>query len=92
MTDRPQSQKSARVCAHPHGLLGYVVDDDGRTRNVIRLLRWPVIAAVTTTTAGVLALCVMPQAVSATLAAAVSTAVAGKSLHAWRRKRSRHLP
>ncbi|GLZ35295.1 hypothetical protein Lesp02_74820 [Lentzea sp. NBRC 105346] len=26
--------------AYPHGLVGYVVADDGRTRNAVLLLRW----------------------------------------------------
>ena len=31
---------------HPHGWIGYVVADRDRTRNVVRLARWAILAAV----------------------------------------------
>ncbi|WP_424187992.1 hypothetical protein ACOBQX_08830 [Actinokineospora sp. G85] len=41
---RPPAQRAE--AASPHGLLGYVVAEDSRTRNALRLLRWSLAGAV----------------------------------------------
>ncbi|MDQ3576052.1 MAG: hypothetical protein M3443_00270 [Actinomycetota bacterium] len=84
MTDAEQSQ-----VPHPHGLLGYLAEDDQRTSNAIRLFRGPAVTAVSALSVLVLSLYLMPPVVSASLVGAVSTAVAGKGWQSWRRRRLR---
>ncbi|MGW4063689.1 hypothetical protein ACWEGE_35755 [Amycolatopsis sp. NPDC004747] len=76
--------------AHPHGWIGYVVADCDRTRNVIRLARWAVLAAVLTLSiivGGLVILALVSPAAAATLLAG-STAAGGVALNRLRR---RHL-
>ncbi len=72
---------------HPHGWIGYVVADRDRTRNVVRLARWAILAAVLTLSivAGALVILVLisPPAAAALLAG--FTTAGGVALHRLRR-------
>jgi hypothetical protein len=89
VTDRPRSRSIADVSAHPHGFLGYVVSDDKRTRNFVRLLRWPTITMISATAVVVFSLSAMPTAVSVALATGLSTTIAGTGVKSWRRWKQR---
>ncbi|MBM7774908.1 Flp pilus assembly protein TadB [Actinokineospora baliensis] len=70
--------------AHPHGLVGYVVDDPGRTDRALRLLRWAAAIAVLMVAAVV--------GVVLTLGASVGVATVGAiAAGIWTRRRGRRV-
>ncbi|SFI90831.1 hypothetical protein SAMN04489731_11415 [Amycolatopsis regifaucium] len=69
---------------HPHGFIGYVVEDKQRTQNCLRLLRWLIVGAIAA--GGVLALVLWLMLQLTVLAGVVgglsSIAAAGAAWHA----------
>jgi uncharacterized membrane protein YphA (DoxX/SURF4 family) len=76
--------------ANPHGWLGYVVADRDRTKNVVRLARWLVLAAVLALAivAGALVAIALVSPPAAAALFAGFTTVGGVTL----RRRSRRSP
>ncbi|MET8994103.1 hypothetical protein [Amycolatopsis sp. NPDC004169] len=68
---------------HPHGVVGYLLDDDTRTRNAIRLVRWAVLGLAIVAGA-VVALALVSPVAAAGLLVGGSTATGAVS--AWRRR------
>jgi hypothetical protein len=68
--------------AHPHGFLGYVVDDDRRTKNCLRLLRGAVIGAAVTGVVVTLVLWLLLQLATAAAVVGGLSATAAASA-AW---------
>ncbi len=69
---------------HPHGVVGYLLADDDRTRNAIRLVRWAVLGLAIVAGAVVAVALVSPVAAAGLLVGG-STATGAAS--AWRRHR-----
>ncbi|GAA1971867.1 hypothetical protein GCM10009754_52870 [Amycolatopsis minnesotensis] len=74
--------------AHPHGLIGYVLDDRQRTDNCLRLLRWLIFGAIATGAVLALLLWLLLQLhVAAVMVGGLtSAAAAGSGWRAWRRR------
>lgn len=77
--------------AHPHGFFGYVVDDDGRTKNCLRLLGGAVIGAVVIGMVVALVLWLLLQlaAAAAVVGGLSATAAAGAAWFARRRRQGK---
>lgn len=73
--------------AHPHGFLGYVVDDDQRTKNCLRLLRGAVVSTVVTGMVVAMVLWLLLQLAAA--AAVVGGLSATAAAAAWLARRRR---
>ncbi|MFJ9785137.1 hypothetical protein ACIRSS_36585 [Amycolatopsis sp. NPDC101161] len=81
MTARPEPVGDS---PHPHGVVGYTLDDDDRTRNAIRLVRWAVLG-LAIVAAAVVAVALVSPVAAAGLLVGGSTATGAAS--AWRHRR-----
>ncbi|RLK55007.1 hypothetical protein [Actinokineospora cianjurensis] len=73
---------------HPHGLIGYVVDDPARTDQALRLLRWIIPAAIAALIIlGAIVLVLAPNPATAAITTAAITATGGGLVVARRRVR-----
>lgn len=76
---------------HPHGLFGYVVEDEQRTSNCLRLLRWVISGAVVLAGVVALVLWLLLQltVVEAMVGGLSSAAAAGAGWRLWLRRHTR---
>ena len=76
---------------HPHGLLGYVVEDKQRTSNCLRLLRWVISGAVVFAGVVALVLWLLLQltVIEAMVGGLSSAAAVGAGWRLWLRRHAR---